>query len=94
MSRVIELGVEFAGVSYFDGQGFLTRHDRGLVSAQQLDGLKVCVQSGTTSEANLDYYLKNLEIKADKKTEAKMNELTTDEDGQEKSSSFGILKSR
>ncbi len=66
MSRVIELGVEFAGVSYFDGQGFLTRHDRGLVSAQQLDGLKVCVQSGTTSEANLDYYLKNLEIKAEK----------------------------
>ena len=66
MSRVIELGVEFAGVSYFDGQGFLTRHDRGLVSAQQLDGLKVCVQSGTTSEANLDYYLKNLEINAEK----------------------------
>ena len=37
---------------------------------------------------------RNLEIKADKKTEAKMNELTTDEDGQEESSSFGILKSR
>jgi general L-amino acid transport system substrate-binding protein len=66
MSRVVDLGVEFVGVSYFDGQGFLTRHDRGLVSAQQLDGLKVCVQSGTTSEANLDYYLKNLEINAEK----------------------------
>ena len=66
MSRVVDFDVEFVGVSYFDGQGFLTRHDRGLVSAQQLEGLKVCVQSGTTSEANLDFYLKNLDIDAEK----------------------------
>jgi general L-amino acid transport system substrate-binding protein len=51
-------GLEFAGILYIDGQGFMTSDERGLVSAQQLSGLKVCVESGTTSEANAGYYFK------------------------------------
>lgn len=65
MKRVVELHVEFVGVSYFDGQGFLTRQDRGLVSAQQLDGLSVCVQSGTTTKTNLEYYFAAHKLNAD-----------------------------
>lgn len=65
MQRVVELGVEFVGVAYFDGQGFLTRQERGLVSAQQLDGLSVCVQSGTTTQSNLVYYLNSHGLKAE-----------------------------
>ncbi len=65
MNRVVDYGVEFVGVAYFDGQGFLTRQDRGLVSAQQLEGLTVCVQSGTTTQSNLDYYFSSLRITAD-----------------------------
>jgi general L-amino acid transport system substrate-binding protein len=55
-------GLEFAGILYIDGQGFMTSDERGLVSAQQLSGLKVCVESGTTSEANAGYYFKTHEL--------------------------------
>jgi general L-amino acid transport system substrate-binding protein len=59
MERDVMMGFEFAGILYIDGQGFMTGDDRGLVSAQQLGGLKVCVQSGTTSEGNVAYYFKS-----------------------------------
>lgn len=56
MDRDVVLGLEFAGILYIDGQGFMTSDERGLVSAQQLTGLKVCVETGTTSELNARYY--------------------------------------
>lgn len=46
-------GAVFAAVTYYDGQGFLVRRDRGLTRVQQLDGTRVCVEEGTTSEQNL-----------------------------------------
>lgn len=46
-------GVDFAGVSYYDGQGFLAPREFELQSAAELSGAKVCVQSGSTSELNL-----------------------------------------
>lgn len=52
MSREIGLGLEFAGVIYYDGQSFMAPAERGWVSAMELAGAKVCVQSGTTTEAN------------------------------------------
>jgi general L-amino acid transport system substrate-binding protein len=52
-------GLEFPGILYIDGQGFMTSDERGLVSAQQLAGLRVCVETGTTSEANAVYYFKS-----------------------------------
>ncbi len=58
-------GLEFAGILYIDGQGFMTSDERGLVSAQQLTGLRVCVESGTTSETNAGYYLKAHSIDAE-----------------------------
>ncbi len=59
MDRDVALGLEFAGIIYIDGQGFMTSDERGLVSAQQLAGLRVCVEAGTTSEANAGYYFKS-----------------------------------
>ena len=47
MSRDLELGVKFAGISYFDGQGFLIPTLFGATSPLQLDGAKICVVSGT-----------------------------------------------
>lgn len=52
-SRDAGEGVDFAGVSYYDGQGFLAPRDLELQSASELSGAKVCVQSGSTSELNL-----------------------------------------
>ncbi len=64
MNREVELGLRFAGVLYFDGQGFMTSDDRGFVSAQQLSGSKVCVEGGTTTEQNMAYFFKAHQIEA------------------------------
>jgi general L-amino acid transport system substrate-binding protein len=60
MSRESSLGVMFAGVAYYDGQGFLLRRDAGIDTALQLGGNTVCTQTGTTTELNLsDYFRAN-----------------------------------
>lgn len=57
LTRDASLGLNFAGVNYYDGQGFLVSTDLGVTSALELDGAAVCVQSGTTTELNLaDYF--------------------------------------
>ncbi|MDD1795157.1 amino acid ABC transporter substrate-binding protein [Enterovibrio makurazakiensis] len=54
------LGLNFVGVNYYDGQGFMVKKDLGVNSALELDGASVCVQSGTTTELNLsDYFRSN-----------------------------------
>jgi general L-amino acid transport system substrate-binding protein len=60
MSRESSLGLMFAGVAYYDGQGFLLRRDAGIDTALQLGGKTVCTQTGTTTELNLsDYFRAN-----------------------------------
>jgi general L-amino acid transport system substrate-binding protein len=60
MGRETELGIVFAGVTYYDGQSFLVAKSRNLQSALELDGAKVCVQAGTTTEPNfVDYFQAN-----------------------------------
>jgi general L-amino acid transport system substrate-binding protein len=57
MSRESSLGLMFAGVAYYDGQGFLLRRDAAIDTALQLGGKTVCTQTGTTTELNLtDYF--------------------------------------
>lgn len=56
-TRDTSLGLNFAGVNYYDGQGFMVRKDLGVTSALQLDGAAICVEPGTTTELNLaDYF--------------------------------------
>ncbi|MEX1166183.1 MAG: amino acid ABC transporter substrate-binding protein [Hydrogenophaga sp.] len=52
LSRDASLGLNFVGVNYYDGQGFLVSKGK-ITSAKQLKGATVCVQSGTTTEKNL-----------------------------------------
>jgi general L-amino acid transport system substrate-binding protein len=60
LSRETELGLLFAAVTYYDGQGLMVRRARNLGSALELAGAKVCVQAGTTTELNLkDYFEAN-----------------------------------
>jgi general L-amino acid transport system substrate-binding protein len=56
MSRDLELGVEFAGIGYYDGQGFLAKAVDGITSALELGGARICVISGTTTEENAASY--------------------------------------
>jgi len=56
-TRDTSLGLNFAGVNYYDGQGFMVSRELGVNSALELDGAAVCIQSGTTTELNLaDYF--------------------------------------
>jgi general L-amino acid transport system substrate-binding protein len=60
MSRETEYYLHFAGVSYYDGQGFMVPRARNKTSGLELDGSKVCVQNETTTELNLaDYFRAN-----------------------------------
>lgn len=61
INRDTALGLNFAGVTYFDGQGFMINSAKvpGVNSALQLSGASVCVQSGTTTELNLADYFKS-----------------------------------
>jgi general L-amino acid transport system substrate-binding protein len=65
-SRDTSLGLNFAGVNYYDGQGFMVKKTAKIASALELNGASVCVQQGTTTELNLaDYFRANkLELKA------------------------------
>ena len=60
ISRDVNLMFEFAGVNYYDGQGFLVPTHLEIRSATQLDGAFVCITKETTSELNLnDYFAEN-----------------------------------
>lgn len=57
-TRDTSLGLNFAGVNYYDGQGFLVSKDLGVNNATELDGATVCITAGTTTELNLSDYFK------------------------------------
>lgn len=57
LNRDTAQGLNFAGVTYYDGQGFMVRKSLKVNSALELNGASVCVQQGTTTELNLaDYF--------------------------------------
>ena len=60
INRDTALGLNFVGVNYYDGQGFMINSKKitGVNSALQLSGASVCVQAGTTTELNLADYFK------------------------------------
>ena len=59
-SRDTSLGLNFTGVNYYDGQGFMVRKALKVNSALELNDAAVCVQQGTTTELNLaDYFRAN-----------------------------------
>jgi general L-amino acid transport system substrate-binding protein len=60
MSRDTSAGMNFAGINYYDGQGFMVNKALGVKSAKELSGASICVQTGTTTELNVaDYFRQN-----------------------------------
>lgn len=60
MSRDVSLGIDFAAVHFYDGQGFMVHKALKVTSALELNDASVCVQQGTTTELNLaDYFRSN-----------------------------------
>src|SRR5438874_9321684 len=57
LTRDTELGLNFAPVVFYDGQGFMVAKKLGVKTAKELNGATVCVAPGTTTELNLaDYF--------------------------------------
>ena len=60
ITRDTSLGLNFVGINFYDGQGFMVTKKRNVKNATQLSGASVCVQPGTTTELNLaDYFRAN-----------------------------------
>src|SRR5688572_27558997 len=63
LTRDASLGLDFVGVTYYDGQGFMVPSKIKVTSAKSLKGADVCVQSGTTTEKNLNDYNKSNDLR-------------------------------
>jgi len=60
LGREANLGLEFAGVNFYDGTGFMVNKSLGVDSVKKLDGATICVQPGTSTElAIADYFRQN-----------------------------------
>jgi general L-amino acid transport system substrate-binding protein len=60
LQRDTQLGLNFAPVVFFDGQGFMVPKKLGVKTAKELNGATICVAPGTTTELNLaDYFRAN-----------------------------------
>jgi general L-amino acid transport system substrate-binding protein len=58
--RDTSMGLNFTGVSYYAGQGFLVRKNANVSSVSDLDGATICITQGSTNEQNLsDYFILN-----------------------------------
>ncbi|MGB3272441.1 MAG: amino acid ABC transporter substrate-binding protein [Xanthobacteraceae bacterium] len=58
LSRDTALGLNYTGVTYYDGQGFMVRKALKVNSALELNSASICVQTGTTNEQNVGDYFK------------------------------------
>jgi len=63
LSRDASLGLSFTSIVFHDGQGFMVARKSGISSAPQLKNAEICVQSGTTTEKNLNDYFAARQIK-------------------------------
>jgi general L-amino acid transport system substrate-binding protein len=60
LARDTALGLNWAAITYFDGQGFIVRKSLNVKSTLELNDAAVCVAQGTTTELNLaDYFRTN-----------------------------------
>jgi general L-amino acid transport system substrate-binding protein len=60
LSRDTQLGLNWAAITYFDGQGFMVKKSLGIDTVKKLGGASICVGQGTTTELNLaDYFRAN-----------------------------------
>ena len=59
-TRDASLGLNFAGVNYYDGQGFLVAKSLGVNDVKELDCSTFCMQTCNTTELNIaDYFMEH-----------------------------------
>jgi len=62
ISRDTQLGANFAPTTFYDGQGIMVRKDSGINSLKDLEGARIGVETGTTTELNLADQFRKLGI--------------------------------
>lgn len=62
LSRDTAIGLKFAPIVFFDGQGVMVRQGSGIQSLKDLKGKSICTQTGTTNEQNLTDGMRKLAI--------------------------------
>src|SRR5277367_5564234 len=62
LQRDTDLGLNFTGVTYYDGQGFMVARKLGVKSAKELNGATICVPSGSTTELNIADYFRAMKM--------------------------------
>ena len=65
LQRDAGLGIQYTGVNFYDGQGFMVQKKLNVKELKELGGATICVAQGTTHEANMAGYFRsrNLQIK-------------------------------
>ncbi|MBC7530639.1 MAG: amino acid ABC transporter substrate-binding protein [Oligoflexus sp.] len=63
LQRDASMGIDFAGVIYYDGQGFMLHKKLGVTSAAQLINASICINLGTTTELNVADFFRSQKIK-------------------------------
>jgi general L-amino acid transport system substrate-binding protein len=64
-TRDVSLGIDFTGINFYDGQGFIAWKDGNKTSLRDFDaGTSVCIEKNTTSLLNMKNYISqhNLDI--------------------------------
>lgn len=56
--RDVTLGLRMVGVSFYDGQGFVTRKTTNAAKVTDLNGATICMLSGSTHELNINDYFR------------------------------------
>lgn len=77
LMRDTSLGFNMAGVSFYDGQGFMVPKRANIASAKQLDGATVCVLPGSTTELNLADFARREKIRIQPLVLSSMDEMTS-----------------
>lgn len=63
LSRETSNGMDFAPITFYDGQGIMVKKASGIKSLKDFQGKSVCVQTGTTTEQNLSDAMRKNNVK-------------------------------
>ena len=75
LTREASLGLQFAGVNFYDGAGFMVKTSMGVTSAKGIDGATICIQPGTSTELAINDYFRANNMKFTPVLGADINEL-------------------
>ena len=63
LSRNTKLGVNFIGINFYDGQGFMVKATSNIKSVRDLNGASICLIAGADTERNLADYFRSHDMK-------------------------------